>query len=82
MTGTKNMKRFSVLVFTFGFALMVLFEPYYVLGGMLIILSVWLDLFTQEQIDAYFEREVHKHHDVAHSPPPVSTVTPSVAAVI
>jgi hypothetical protein len=62
MTAQKGLKRFGILVFSVGFALMIYSEPFYMLGGILVILSIWIDMFVHEQIDAYYEEEMKKGH--------------------
>ncbi|MDD3412495.1 MAG: hypothetical protein PHY47_00680 [Lachnospiraceae bacterium] len=59
MKNTKLLKRFGVLIFSIGFALMMVGDVYHLFGGFLILISVWADLFTQEMIDDHFENDLN-----------------------
>ena len=63
MKHTRLLKRFGVLMFSVGFALMMAGDVFHIFGGILILLSVWNDLFVQEMIDDHFE-------DQMSNPPP------------
>lgn len=58
MQNTKNLKRFGTIIFSIGFGLMLFGDPFHIIGGLLILISVWIDNFVQEQIDAYFESQM------------------------